>query len=144
MGLVGCKIEDMRILGIICIAIVLFGCKKLTLDGLAFPAEKTDQYLLEQFEGSTEIDVPAQYDLTAADRTLVTFTSTDQETGDEYTLYGVYIGDMANIATDTVILYLHGQSKHIDYYWSRTALLAHAGGQLNYCLLYTSPSPRDA
>jgi len=120
------------ILGTIFMAVFLFGCKKLTLDGLAFPAEKTDAYLLEEFTGETEIDVPSQYGLTSADRTLVSFTSTDQETGDEYKLYGVYIGDMSTIATDTVILYLHGQSKHMDYYWSRAALLAHAGGQLNY------------
>ncbi len=124
--------KSILIFGILLTAALLYGCKKLTLDGLAFPAEKTDQYLLEEFEGTTEIDVPDQYDLTAADRTLVTFTSTDQETGEEYTLYGVYIGDMANIATDTVIMYLHGQSKHIDFYWSRTALLAYAGGVLNY------------
>ena len=120
------------IFGMVLMAAVLLGCKKLALDGLAFPAEKTDAYLFEEFEGETEVDVPDQYSLTASDRTLVSFTSTDQETGEEFTLYGVYIGDMATISTDTVIMYLHGQSKHMDYYWSRAALLAHTGGQLNY------------
>lgn len=121
----------MRVIGIICITLSLLGCKKMTLDGLAFPSEKTDKYLFEDFVGG-EIDIPAQYNLTAADRTLIEFNSTDQETGEQFKLYGVYIGDMATISTDTVILYLHGQSKHMDYYWSRASLLANVGGNLNY------------
>ncbi len=110
---------------------VLISCKKMTLDSLAFPAEKTDQYLFEAFNDG-EIDIPSQYSLTSADRTLIEFNSTDQETGEQYKLYGVYIGDLSTIATDTVILYLHGQSKHMDYYWTRASLLAHTGGHLNY------------
>lgn len=110
---------------------MLFSCKKMTLDGLAFPSEQVDEYLFEAFQDG-EIEIPAQYNLTAADRTLIEFTSTDQETGDEFKLYGVYIGDMATIATDSVILYLHGQAKHMDYYWTRASLLANVGGNLNY------------
>lgn len=121
----------MKLIGLLCIALIFFGCKKMTLDGLAFPGEQTDEYLFEEFtEG--EIGIPSQYDLTAADRTLIEFNSKDQETGEEFKLYGVYIGDMATISTDTVILYLHGQSKHMDYYWSRASLLANVGGNLNY------------
>lgn len=112
-------------------AIALVSCKKMTLDGLAFPSEKTDNYQYEAFVDG-EIGIPAQYDLTAADRTQIEFTSVDSETGEEYKLYGVYIGDMSTIATDSVILYLHGQSKHMDYYWTRATLLANVGGKLNY------------
>ena len=112
-------------------SLLLFSCKKMTLDGLAFPAEKTENYQFEAFEDG-EIPVPSEYNLTSADRTLVSFTSTDAETGEEFKLYGVYIGDMATIATDTVILYLHGQAKHMDFYWSRATLLANLGGKLNY------------
>lgn len=121
----------MKYLVIICSLLVLASCKKITLDGLAFPAEKVDNYQFEAFD-SGEIDVPSQYHLTSADRTLIEFNSTDQETGEVFKLYGVYIGNMSTIATDTVILYLHGQSKHMDHYWSRAALLAHVGGSLNY------------
>jgi pimeloyl-ACP methyl ester carboxylesterase len=123
--------KSILILGTLFTIVILFGCKKITLDGLAFPSEKTDSYQFEAFEEG-EIEVPAQYNLTAADRTLIEFNSTDQETGEEFKLYGVYIGDMATISTDTVILYLHGQSKHMDHYWSRAALLANVGGSLNY------------
>lgn len=111
--------------------LMLFSCKKMTLDGLAFPAEQTDEYLFEAFTDG-EIGVPSQYELTAADRTLIEFHSTDQETGEQFKLFGVYIGDMSTISTDSVILYLHGQSKHMDYYWSRASLLANVGGKLNY------------
>ncbi len=122
----------MRIIGIVCIALSLLGCKKMTLDGLAFPGEKTDEYLFEAFADG-EIGIPAQYNnITAADRTLIEFNSTDQETGEQFKLFGVYIGDMSTISTDSVILYLHGQSKHMDYYWSRASLLANTGGKLNY------------
>lgn len=110
---------------------VFVGCKKMTLDVLAFPAEKTDNYLFEAFNEG-EISVPAQYNLTSVDRTLIEFNSKDQETGEQFKLYGVYIGDLSTIATDTVILYLHGQSKHMDHYWSRATLLANVGGNLNY------------
>lgn len=114
--------------------LTLVSCKKMTLDGLAFPSEKTDNYLFEAFADG-EIPVPEEYNLTSADRTLVSFTSTDQETGEEFKLYGVYIGDMTTIATDTVILYLHGQAKHLDFYWTRATLLANLGGKLNYGIL---------
>ena len=63
---------------------------------------------------------------------MISFNSTDQETGEQFKLYGVYIGDLTTISTDTVILYLHGQSKHMDYYWTRASLLANVGGKLNY------------
>jgi pimeloyl-ACP methyl ester carboxylesterase len=112
-------------------ALMLFSCKKMTLDGLAFPSEKLDSYQFEDY-ADPEISIPAEYNLTAADRTLVSFASTDAETGEQFMLYGVYIGDMSTIATDTVILYLHGQTQHMDNYWTRAALLANLGGQLNY------------
>lgn len=127
--------KNVRILfAAVLVSSVLFGCKKMTLDGLAFPSEKTENYQYEGFVGG-EIDIPSQYNFTSADRTQIEFMSTDEETGVQYKLYGVYIGDMNTIASDTVILYLHGQSKHMDYYWSRAALLANVGGKLNYGVL---------
>lgn len=121
----------MKFIRLLFATLILFSCKKMTLDGLAFPAEKTESYQFEAFDDG-EIDIPTEYNLTAADRTQIEFTSVDAQTGDEYKLYGVYIGDLSTIATDTVILYLHGQSKHMDFYWSRAALLANVGGKLNY------------
>ncbi len=107
-------------------------CKKLTLDALAFPAEKLDAYQFENYEGSQEIDIPDSLVATAPNHTLVTMESYDAMNEESHTIYGIYIGDMSTIASDTVILYLHGQSKHMDAYWDRTSLLANLGGKYNY------------
>lgn len=112
-------------------SVMLLGCKKVVLDGLAFPSEKVDKYQFEAFEGG-EIEIPDSFKIEAANRTEVSMISKDADTGEEFTIYGVYIGDMATINTDTVILYLHGQSKHMDYYWTRATLLANLGGKHNY------------
>ncbi|GAB5418323.1 MAG: hypothetical protein Crog4KO_15730 [Crocinitomicaceae bacterium] len=110
----------------------LISCKKLTLDALAFPSEKVDAYLFENYEGSQEIDIPDSLVAVAPNHTLVTMESYDAVNDELHTIYGVYIGDMSTIASDTVILYLHGQSKHMDAYWDRTSLLANLGGKYNY------------
>jgi alpha/beta superfamily hydrolase len=68
----------------------------------------------------------------AANYTLVEMNSTDQATGEVYKIYGLYIGDIATISSDTVLLYLHGQSLHMDNYFSRASLLANVGGKYNY------------
>jgi len=111
---------------------ILVSCKKLTLNSLAFPSQKVDQYLFENYEGNQEIDIPDSLVVTAPNHTLVTMESYDAANNETYTIYGVYMGDLATIASDTVILYLHGQSKYIDAYWDRASLLANLGGKYNY------------
>lgn len=113
-------------------AAVMVSCKKLTLDSLAFPSEKVDQYLFENYEGNQEIDIPDSLVVTAPNHTLVTMQSFDAANNQSFTIYGVYIGDIVTISADTVILYLHGQSKYIDAYWNRASLLANLGGKHNY------------
>lgn len=118
--------------------VLLFGlgsCKKLTLDALAFPSEKLDSYAFENYNGDHEIGVPDSILADPANYTLVTMSSVDANSGESYTIYGVYIGDMNTIATDTVILYLHGQSLHMDAYFERASLLANLGGKYHYGVL---------
>ena len=122
-----------NILYIICLLVVIIGCKKNNLDALAFPLEKTDAYLLEDYEG--EIVVPDSYKIPEEKIHLFTINSIDSETGETFKIYTVYIGDMLTIATDSVILYAHGQSKHIDNYWSRAKLLANIASKNNYGVL---------
>lgn len=110
--------------------IALLSCKKQTLDALAFPAEKLDSYTFSDYTG--EITVPDSMHIDPSMRTLVTMTSYDGKNGTTHTIYGVYIGDMSTIQQDTVILYMHGQSKHMDHYWARAALLANTGGKHRY------------
>jgi dipeptidyl aminopeptidase/acylaminoacyl peptidase len=118
--------------GIVILTLLLVSCKKLTLDGLAFPAEKLDAYEFENYEGNQEIDIPDSLVVTAPNYQLVTMPSYDAANDETHTIYGVYIGDINTIASDTIILYFHGQSKHMDAYWDRTSLLANLGGKYNY------------
>jgi alpha/beta superfamily hydrolase len=106
------------------------GCKKVVLDGLAFPGTKLEAYVFENFSG--EVEIPQAMLADAANYTLVEMNSTDQATGEVYKIYGLYIGDIATISSDTVLLYLHGQSLHMDNYFSRASLLANVGGKYNY------------
>jgi pimeloyl-ACP methyl ester carboxylesterase len=48
------------------------------------------------------------------------------------TIYAVYIGDINRIATDTVIMYCHGNADHLDFYWPRAKLLANVGSKNRY------------
>ena len=100
----------------------LYSCKKIVLDNLAFPSEKLNEYALENYEG--EIIIPSTYDIPEDKIHLFPLTSTDVHTGETFEIYALYIGDLTTIATDTVILYAHGQSKHMDNYWGRAKLLA--------------------
>jgi dipeptidyl aminopeptidase/acylaminoacyl peptidase len=114
------------------IAIMLVSCKKLTLDSFAFPSQSLDEYQFENYSAEQEIDIPDNLVATAPNYTLVTMGSYDAVNDETHTIYGVYIGDINSLASDTVILYLHGQSKHNDAYWDRASLLANLGGKYNY------------
>lgn len=123
----------MRVVGYIFLIAALASCKKVNLDGLAFPSEKLESYAFENAEG--EIIVHDSILATSDNYTLLTFNSVDANTGEAFDIYGVFIGDTATIATDTLIVYFHGQSKHMDHYFGRASLLANVGGKYNYNVL---------
>ena len=53
----------------------------------------------------------------------------------------IYIGNIDDIATDTIILYCHGNKDHMDFYWPRQKLYAHTGGLGRYgVLMFDYPS----
>jgi len=110
--------------------VVFSACKKIDLDALAFPRIQVDTYILGDNDG--EIEVPAKYDINENLIHLIPLISTDKATGDKYTIYSIYIGDLNTIATDTVILYTHGQAENMDYYWGRAKLLANLKSKNNY------------
>jgi len=113
------------------ILLSLLACQKQNLDGLAFPSEKLESYEFENYN-ARQNSVPEQYAITSANRTLITLDSKDQKTGETYQIYGVYIGNLDSISVDTVILYCHGQSKHMDAYWPRASLLANLINKYHY------------
>lgn len=117
----------------ILIGLIVISCQKNNLDPIAFPSEKVTEYKLEGYEG--EIDIPEQYAIADSLIHLFSIPSTDSKTGDVFSIYAIYIGDMSTIIEDTVILYAHGQGKNMDNYWTRAKLLANIGHKNKYGVL---------
>lgn len=114
------------------LALTASGC--LRLDSQLFNNTKLSAYQFDNYTGERELmDLPAQYTVADSMRTLFTLTSNSSE--GSATIYAVYLGNMQTIATDTVILYCHGNAKHMDNYWNRAKLLAHVGGAHRYGVL---------
>ena len=82
-------------------------------------------------------DLDAAYHIDEEKIHLFTVPSEDD------TIHGLFLGDFSQIENDTIIVYLHGNGPSMDGFWSTVAVLANIGDQHRYCLLYTSPSPRD-
>ena len=123
----------MRLITLFYLILILTACKKINLDGLAFPSEKLDSYAFENAEG--EVIIHDSLLAMSDNYSLMTFNSIDANTGQLYRIYGVFIGDTTTITTDTLLVYFHGQSKHMDHYFSRASLLANVGGKYNYNVL---------
>ena len=69
---------------------------------------------------------------------MVHLFTLDSQTPDESTptkIYAQYLGDISRIATDTVILYCHGNYAHMDAYWQRAKILANVGGKHRFGVL---------
>jgi len=99
----------------------------LRLDGNLFNpnANPITEYKLDDYTGPRECaSLPDSFDIPDSLVHLFTIPINSDEK-----IYAVYLGDMAQIATDTVILYCHGNKDHIDLYWNRAKLLANVGGK---------------
>lgn len=105
------------------------GCQRM--DNNLFNNSKVDAYYFNN--ENQEISLDSNYKIAAEKFSL--FTLVSDNNGDKADIYALYIGDTTTIATDTVILYLHGTRDNMSYYWNRTKLLAHAGGKYRYGVL---------
>lgn len=99
----------------------------LRLDDNLFNQQKLSEYRLDHYEGKVDFTLDSSYRIPDSLVQLFTLVSRapDEESGT--TIYALYVGEISNIATDTVILYCHGNRDHMDFYWPRAKLLAHAG-----------------
>jgi pimeloyl-ACP methyl ester carboxylesterase len=123
------------ILSIITIAICLTSC--LRLDSNLFNANKNkiDKYQLSNYKGEVDFTLDASYNIPANLVSLFTLTSKGAEEQTGTKIYAVYIGDTNRIATDTVIMYCHGNKDHMDFYWPRAQLLANTISKNRYGVL---------
>lgn len=114
------------------LAVSLSSC--LRLDSNMFENIKLQEYELDDFTGP-EISVPSIYDIEANKIHLIDIQSKGDNEVIPTEIKAIYIGDIANITTDTVIMYCHGNYGHMDYYWTRAKLLANIGHKNRFGVL---------
>lgn len=99
----------------------------LRLDSNLYNPEPVEEYKLDEYEGNTEILIDAKYDIDYSDVHLFTLQSQGPDESEATTIWAMYIGDTMRIATDTIIMYCHGNARNMDSYYQRTKLLANLG-----------------
>lgn len=110
-------------------------CKKTRLDPFLFNNAKLDSYKLDNYKGEVDFVLDDSYKISS---TLVTQFSLFSQTSAESKstkIEAIYIGDISKIATDTVIMYCHGNKDHMDFYWQRAKLLANTGAKNRFGVL---------
>ncbi len=115
----------------IIVGISLTSCFRLD-DNLFDPEAGITEYKLDGYDGEQHFVLDASYAIPSNLVSIFTLNSQSPSEATPTTIYAIYIGDVNTISTDTVIMYCHGNSKHMDYYWQRAKLLAHCGGKNNY------------
>ncbi|MDQ3191087.1 MAG: alpha/beta hydrolase [Bacteroidota bacterium] len=103
------------------VTLLLFtSCQRLD-DNLFNPDTSITEYKMDKFDG--EVDFILNESYTINQNLIHQFTLGVEGSK----IYAIYIGDLAKIATDTVIMYCHGNKWHMDFYWQRAKLLANTG-----------------
>lgn len=103
------------------------------LDSNLFNPKTITEYKLDDYDGDVRFKIGEEYNI--ADSLIHVFTLTSDDNGNQAEIYAIYLGDISQIATDTVIMYCHGNSSHMDVYWERMKLLANVGGKNRFGLL---------
>ncbi len=102
--------------------ITLSSC--LRLDDNLFNESKLSEYKLDNYTGEIDFRLDHSYSIPDSMVHLFTLPSQASDESSATTIYAVYIGNISEIATDTVIMYCHGNKDHMDFYWQRAKLLA--------------------
>jgi pimeloyl-ACP methyl ester carboxylesterase len=128
------KVSMHKVLLFTSLSLLLTSC--LRLDSNLFNvSDKITEYKWDNYTGEQDFKLDASYKI--QDSMMYQFTMDSKGNGDtkSYKIYGMYIGDLNRIATDTVILYCHGNKWHMDFYWQRAKLIAHTGGKHRFGVL---------
>ena len=109
----------------ILITVVITGLTScFTLDDNLFNKSKLTEYKLDNYSGDVDFHLDNSFYIQDTMVHLFTLNSKATEESNATTIYALYIGDISKIATDTVIMYCHGNKDHMDFYWQRAKLLA--------------------
>ena len=124
----------MKALYILGIATLLLSSCRKRLDDFLFNNDNSiTEYKLDNYEGRTTLDVGLEY--AVADSMIHFINYPIVSEGQTLNISAIYVGDLAKIATDTVILYCHGTADHNDFYWPRQKLYANLGGKYRFGVL---------
>lgn len=98
-------------------------------------SDKITEYKLDNYTGTQDFILDASY--TIPDSLITKFTLSSQASGETSptTIHAIYIGSISKIATDTVIMYCHGNKWHMDFYWQRAKLMANTGSKNRFGVL---------
>ena len=119
--------NSVNIVLILLSGITFLSCQKI--DSFMFENIATDEYYLDDYTGEGEVFLDSVYDISHDHIQELQFESEGK------TIYGIYTGDISRINQDTVILYCHGNTGNIDYYWGRQKLLANLGSKTRFGVL---------
>ncbi|MEO8085308.1 MAG: alpha/beta hydrolase [Bacteroidota bacterium] len=111
----------------------LSGC--FDLDDNLYNPSKISEYKLDDYNGDNDFHLDLSYRIPDS---LVHIFTLSSQAGDESSstkIYAIYIGSMSHIATDTVIMYCHGNKDHMDGYWTRGELLANTGSKNRFGIM---------
>lgn len=111
-----------KTLAIFIIALSFSSC--LTLDDNLFNKAKLDSYKLDGYTGEVDFILDNSYSIPDSLVSIFTLPSKAAGESSATSIYAIYIGDISQIATDTIIMYCHGNKDHMDFYWQRAKLLA--------------------
>jgi pimeloyl-ACP methyl ester carboxylesterase len=117
-------------------AALLGGCFRL--DSNLYNGDNTiAEYQFDDYAKPDEWDILPDASMAIADSMRHLFTLDSRGAGDDTAtrIYAEYIGDVSQIATDTVILYCHGNYGHMDVYWQRAKVLANLGHKHRFGVL---------
>lgn len=107
----------------------------LTLDDNLFNNSKLESYKLDNYSGEVDFILDNSYQIPSSLVSIFTLPSKASGEANATTIYAIYIGDISKIATDTVIMYCHGNKDHMDFYWQRAKLLANTKSKNRFGVL---------
>jgi pimeloyl-ACP methyl ester carboxylesterase len=123
---------------ILFVGLAALSCRK-RLDGFLFNPSQIESYQLDAYQGELSLDLAGEF---GVPNSMIHHLEWNVELEEgSAKMSAIYVGDLASISTDTVILYCHGNKDHMDFYWPRQKLYAHAGGLGRYgVLMFDYPS----
>lgn len=121
------KYQALTLLATVCLA----SCMSLDAN-LLDPGKTITEYRMTDYTGTVDFRLDSSYTLPASAIHVFALQSKSESESSSTKIYAAYLGDTARIAIDTVILYCHGYSHHMDFYYPRTQLLANVGGKNRY------------